>query len=45
MFGQKLHKDTRRQEEVREAKSSEEAVRRATELNNDITTDGDGMVK
>jgi hypothetical protein len=45
MFGQKLHKDTGIQEEVGEAKSSEEAVRLATELDNDITTDDDGRVK
>ncbi len=45
MFGEKLRKDTKLQEKVGEAKSSEEAVRLATELDNDITADDDGMVK
>ncbi len=45
MFGQKLHKDTGLQEEVREEKSSEEAVRLATESNNDIATVDDDKVK
>lgn len=45
MFEKKLDKETRLQEEVLEAKSSEEAVRLATELDNDITTDDDCMVQ
>lgn len=45
MFGKKLRKDTRLQEKVWEAKSSEEAVRLATKSNNDIATDDDGIVK